>query len=230
MKDNMLNKLKSGYEEMKIQPSANLWERLDRKMDEKPEIAPKAHFQWGKYAAVAVLLISIGTISYFNYKKDFNLNETDHIVKKELEKTAEPVLPPINDQSGTSAEEIIPESKTEKIAENPKSGNKKEIRTILPGIQEAEVLPVVIKTSATLSAEPLNAENAIKNLPVIAETKNVKTNYVSADELLLGREFDKSRENLRKEERRFGVFNIGKVFQKVDNVTVLGVTVYSDPK
>ncbi len=230
MKNNMLNKLKAGYEEMEIQPSAGLWDSLDQKLDEKTEIKPKASFQWWKYAAVVLLFISIGTISYFNYKKNFDFNKVNHIAKKEAEKAVPHSHPEINDQSDRSIAEIIPESKTEKIVDNPKSGNIKEIKNKSPEIQEAEVLPIAVKPSPTIPAEALKTENAINNLPVLAETKNVKTTYVSADELLLGREFDKSRENLRKEERRFGVFNIGKVFQKVDNVTVLGVTVYSDPK
>lgn len=43
MKNNMLNKLKSRYEELEIKPSSDLWSRLDDKLDKKPEKALISH-------------------------------------------------------------------------------------------------------------------------------------------------------------------------------------------
>ena len=79
-----------------------------------------------------------------------------------------------------------------------------------------------------INPDKIKSENII--FSAIAEAKKTKSGYINADELLMGREFDKTREETKKDDRKFGVFNINKVFQKVDNVTVLGVTVYTDTK
>jgi hypothetical protein len=66
--------------------------------------------------------------------------------------------------------------------------------------------------------------------PVIVQNKTTKPVYINSNELLLGREFDKTRESSQKNDIKFGIFNFEKPKPKVENVTVLGVTVYVDPK
>src|SRR5215813_9339491 len=96
MKNNTLNKLKSGYEELEIQPSSDLWDRLEGKLDEKPQIALKPSFNGWKYAAVIVLLISLGSLLYFNSDSH---SQTDII--KITQKTSENVLKPEEKQEET---------------------------------------------------------------------------------------------------------------------------------
>jgi gentisate 1,2-dioxygenase len=69
MKNNTLNNLKSEYEKLEIKPSADLWDRLDHKLDEKPENASKQSSEWWKYAAIILLMVSVGTIIYIKKQK-----------------------------------------------------------------------------------------------------------------------------------------------------------------
>ena len=75
--------------------------------------------------------------------------------------------------------------------------------------------------------------------PVYAQTNEVsavktpapehkKVSYISANELLLGREFDKTREEARSD-RQFGVLDVSKLkIRRPHLLNILGVTVYSD--
>lgn len=239
MKNNTLNKLKSDYEELEIKPSSDLWDRLDQKLDETSEISSKPSFQWWKYAAVVVLLISVGVIIYFNYEKSkFNYEETDYAVKKRLEKTVNPINPEFESEPIRSKEEKIEKNEGETIAESQKLNKKDEVsneslkkedKIIQPQISELKIQKTTVKQSKNIDLQS-SIEIQIPNIPVITDTKKVKSTYISAEELLVGREFDKTHEEAKKEEKKFGVFNVKKVFEKVENVTVLGVTVYSEPK
>ncbi|MFC3157758.1 hypothetical protein SAMN05443633_104102 [Chryseobacterium arachidis] len=233
MNNNTLNKLKSDYEELEIKPSSDLWDRLDEKLDEAAEISLKQSFQWWKYAAVVLLLISVGTVIYFVNKDD---QETDFIVKKRLEKTVHPINPDIQNQPVKSNDQLIQPAENNKLVVSTE--NKKK------NIQPEEKIEIVLQCYPSEIKNQLlvQEEKIIKNIPdtnpviqtkidekpVLAEKK--KISYINAEELLLGREFDKTREEAKKDEKKFGVFNVNKVFKKVENVTVLGVTVYSEPK
>ncbi len=230
MKNNMLNKLKSGYEEMEIKPSDALWDQLDQKLDEKSEMTGETSFHWWKYAAAVVLLISVGTIVYFNFKKEVEVKNTAYTVKKESHKTADPVHleTPLMISNNTAA----PEKAVMAMTENPRSQIKEETeqKIVGPGSTESKIQQIAATSSVDVPVGPEKIENAVHNFPVVAEARKTTGSYISADDLLTGRDLDKSRENLLKEEKKFGVFNIGKVFHKVDNITFLGVTVYNDPK
>ena len=75
--------------------------------------------------------------------------------------------------------------------------------------------------------------------PVYAQTNEVsavktqtperkKVSYISANELLLGREFDKTREEARSD-KQFGVLDVSKIkIRRPHLLNILGVTVYSD--
>ena len=228
----MLNKLKSDYEELEIKPSEDLWGRLGQKLEETPEITLKSSFQWWKYAAaVVLLLISVGTIIYFNTNKKFNYKETDYAVKNGIEKTVSPVNPEFNQNvinddpvknnkikftgnQNVKPKEIVKEEKEKGI-----------IRSHISGFK---IQKIAIQQPENIDVKPVKIENNIPNSAAIAEAKETKASYINANELLLGHEFDKTRENPYKNDIKFGVFNFDK--PKVDNVTVLGVTVYIDSK
>ncbi|WP_449397975.1 hypothetical protein [Chryseobacterium wanjuense] len=65
MKKEILNQLKSNYDKREIKPSADLWDRIEQGMDKTPVLSPKKTFEWMKYAAVVLLLISFGAVFYF---------------------------------------------------------------------------------------------------------------------------------------------------------------------
>lgn len=229
MKNNTLNKLKSDYEELEIKPSSELWDKLDQRLDETSEIVLKTSFQWWKYAAVILLLISAGTFIYFNIKKDsFDYKKTNYIVKKRLKNTVNPINPEFENQPVISNEEKIENNNAKVVVENQKSNPKKEKEIIQPQISEFKARSFTVKQSENIDIKPAKIENHIPNIPVIAEVKKSKSSYINANELLIGREFDKTRENPYKNDVKFGVFNFDK--PKVDNVTVLGVSIYVDSK
>ncbi|WP_306620148.1 hypothetical protein [Chryseobacterium ginsenosidimutans] len=224
----MLNKLKSDYEELEIKPSLGLWDKLDQKLDGTPEIVTKTSFQWWKYAAVVLLLISVGTFIYFNINKNsFNYKKTDHIVKKDLPNTVNPINPEFETQPDISNDERIEENEVKVVVKNQNVNSEKvfvptnEKEIIQPQIPEFKTPQIAIK-------QPENIEDNNPNLPIIAEVRKSKPSYINSNELLLGREFDKARENTYKNDVKFGIFNFDK--PKIDNVTVLGVTVYIDSK
>lgn len=229
MKNNTLNKLKSDYEELEIKPSLELWDKLDQRLDESPEIVSKTSFQWLKYAAVILLLISAGTFIYFNInKKSFNYKKTDYIVKKRLENKMNLINPEFENQPIISDEEKIKNNEVKVVVENQKLNSNKEKEIIQPQISEFKISKITIKQPEKIDIKSVEIENKIPNLPVIAEVKKAKSTYINSNELLLGREFDKTRENPYKDDVKFGVFNFDK--PKIDNVTVLGVSVYVDSK
>ncbi|GAA4166274.1 hypothetical protein GCM10022217_39770 [Chryseobacterium ginsenosidimutans] len=233
MKNNMLNKLKSDYEELEIKPSSELWDKLDQKLDETSEIVSKTSFFWWKYAAVVLLLISVGGFIYFNYKNSFNYKTTDFIVKKGLENTVNPINPEFENRAVIPNIEKIESNDVKVIVENQKNSSEKRLvpeieqEIIQPQISKFKTSQIAIKQSENIEIKPIKIENNTP-LPIIAEAKKVKSSYINSNELLLGREFDKTRENPYKNDVKFGVFNFDK--PKIDNVTVLGVSVYVDSK
>lgn len=236
MKNNMLNKLKSGYEQLEIKPSSDLWSRLDDKLDKKPEKPLYKPFQWWKYAAVVVLFISIGSILYFKSREDaFDDNETDYIVKKELEKTVNPINPEFQNQGNLKKLQTRTVKTTDvHIADQHQEKNtgsssytEKAEKVFSPGIRTVEVQQLAVTQPEKTDIVPVTIEN---RTPVLAQGKTAKPTYINSNELLLGREFDKARGTSDNSDIKFGIFNFEKPKPKVENVTVLGVTVYVDPK
>jgi hypothetical protein len=231
MKNSMLNKLKSDYEELEIKPSSDLWSQLEGKLGEEPEMVLKPAFQWWKYAAVVILLISFGSLFYFNrHKTGFNDKPTDYIVKKNVEKTTAPIHSGFENQAVVSNEEKADKNEEKIVAENHTTTTeevshlKKENTTIQSQISEDKSQQFV-----NVDIQPVKIENQTLNLPVIAEVKKEKTKYINADELLLGREFDKTREENQNVHKQFGVLDASKIKVKSPNsLKILGFTIFSD--
>ena len=241
MKKNMLNKWKSDYEEIEIKPSADLWDRLDHQLDSHQKSEPRSYGQWWKYAAIILLMVSVGTVIYFNgYKNMIDDKQTKVTAKKTLKNKINPINVDSEHRNTLLNQEVL-EGKTDQVVAEIPEGNtpevsvqkKEEIRNQDRDQSQTQVFvqqqinkaqPEIIINKNEKAAE------FTQNPVVLAETKKAKPGYINADELLLGREFDKTRENTAKEERKFGVFRLKKVVPNVDNVTVLGVKVYIDPK
>lgn len=224
MNNNMLNKLKSDYEELEIKPSSDLWERLEGKLEEKPQIALKSSFQWTKYAAVIVVLISLGSLFYFNLEGPSQIDEV-----KITQNTSEAILEP---QEKHNEGLVLNENQIQK----PISSEIKRIhsQSYFPSenISEKEKFQslavkeeenIVVEVPSVLTEKPEN--NSEK--PLIADRK--KVSYISAEDLLIGRELDKTREENYNDQRKFGVIDMSKIKIKGPNsLKILGFTVISD--
>ncbi|PQA91931.1 hypothetical protein B0A69_16040 [Chryseobacterium shigense] len=229
MKKEILKHLRSDYERLEIKPSEDLWDRLDEKLDEASQIPLKPSFQWWKYAAVIVLLISMGTFIYFNqYKTQWDDQKEDYIV----EKTVKPMPAELQNPSIISNNPSIEENKVKMESKDAEKNHPAQI--VIPKISDNRVAEnkVYFNTPDQPEKAVINQEKientGIMNAPVIAEVK--QSNYINPDELLLGREFDKAREKSRKDDRKLGAFKFDNVVPNVGNVTVLGVTVYLESK
>ncbi|UTX49673.1 hypothetical protein [Chryseobacterium sp. MA9] len=230
MKKEILKQLKSDYEKLEIKPSADLWgriEQIDQGEEKSADISFKKTFQWWRYAVVLVLLVSIGVLLYFN--RNPPINTDNPIVHTKLPK--EHIEVPLTNQEI----HVVQNIKTEK------NTNQKSIKEI-PGIptvyQQKEILQKerfsrskeeqIITADYEIKAPILEKELlsiADKASPV--ETK--KTEYINADELLQGREFQKKREENRTDTRKFGALDMTKIKVKSPNsFKIFGVTVYTD--
>lgn len=235
MEKKILKQLKSDYERLEISPSEDLWDRLDQKLDATPEIALKRPFQWWKYAAVVLLMISVGTVIYYNkYHSRFDYKKTDYIVKKTLGKEAHPVNSDLQPPSVISNDEPAGEPKI--VNENHGKNNPDQVvisqeekkRPVIQVAEHKEQLDAFNQSGNTIINQGSIEDKSLPNSPVIAQVK--KSNYINPDELLLGRELDKAREKVNKEDRKLGAFKFDKIVPNVGNVTVLGVTVYLESK
>lgn len=233
MKNNTLNKLKSDYEELERAPSSELWNRLEARLGEESGKVPEKPFQWWKYAAVILLFISVGSIFYFNSRKnEFSYKNTDYAVKKVLNTTINPVNPEFQNHMGVKKTDLKGSNK-KVIVQHQKISTD---QVLLPESEHkiTSTKPLDIKThnvavsqDEKITIKPPKIEN---HIPVIAEVKKTKPTYINSNELLLGREFDKTTENPYKKDIKVGIFNFDKPAPSVENVTVLGVTVYVDSK
>lgn len=229
----MLNNLKSNYEELEIKPSSELWSRLEQQLEENPVTISKKTFEWWKYAAVIVFLISMGTVFYFNSGNDSGNEKVNYIVKKSLEITVNPNNPDL--KYPTAYPKSAPTEKSnKKIVIKDKETNfdkvlvpEKENTTIKNEVSVVKIQQIAVKQPEKLDIQPAGIEN---HVPVIAEVKKTKPTYINSNELLLGREFDKTSRNPYRNDVKIGIFNFDKPTPNVENVTVLGVTVYVDSK
>lgn len=230
MRKEMLKQLKSDYEELEIMPSADLWDRIEHGSQESSVLCPQKRFQWLRYAAVLIVLISVGTLLYLNGDHPASPPDTTaHVQIKPIKDNAVPnvSLPQPSEKQATE----------NKIAEeNINHKNNKEITNIPEPYQQEFVwknkdLPLVEKETVAFQHNEIYApvlENNINDFP----EKNItakKTDYIKADELLLGREFDKKREENKTDLKKFGALNMSKIRLKNPNsLKILGITVYFD--
>lgn len=226
MKNSMLNKLKSGYEELEAKPSAGLWEKLDHKLDEIPEPTPEVSFHWWKYAAVVLLMVSFGAIVYLNQQESSGFKKTDYAMKNGSKR----IICPEFSKPVVLDEAINQEREIKTTAGIPKNQAEIEVKSevLYPEISPVSLQYTAVQPQHPAPAAPVKIENTISPVPEVAVAAETKASYISANELLLGREFDKASKQSGTDMVKFGVFNFDK--PKVENVTVLGVTVYSDMK
>ncbi|MGG7469573.1 hypothetical protein ACVVIH_04455 [Chryseobacterium arthrosphaerae] len=222
MKKELLKQLKSDYEALEIKPSSDLWDRIEQGSPESPVVRPGKRFQWLRYAAVLVLLFSVIMLLYFN--KTGQDIKTDKIVQRN------PVKKSI--QTGKNSLPVP----TIQIKEVKRSQDYNFTRTVASKPSESGYIwknkepELIEKEHIILKHQEINAPVPERNLNTLPDQKNIaKTDYIKADELLLGREFDKKREENRTDIRKFGALDMTKIKIKSPNtLKILGVTVYSD--
>lgn len=222
MEKELLKQLKSDYEALEIKPSSDLWDRIEHGSPESPVVRPGKRFQWLRYAAVLILLFSVSMLLYFN--KTGQDSKTDKIVQRN----------PVKKSIETDGNSLpVP---TIQIKEVKKSQDNNFTRTVASKPSESGYIwkkkepELIEKEHIILKHQEINAPVPERNLNTLPDQKNIaKTDYIKADELLLGREFDKKREENRTDIRKFGALDMTKIKIKSPNtLKILGVTVYSD--
>ncbi|MFY1046443.1 hypothetical protein [Chryseobacterium sp. GP-SGM7] len=225
MEKNILKQLKTDYEDLELKPSVNLWDKIENELEGDKETVQKPAFQWWKYAAVIILLISLGGgLFYFNSDENSRSKETI-AVKKPLEN---------NFKQNEVAENHI---SNESIVQNPISieteiyVDKNELTSVSETLTKKTDIPKNLAITEKETKSPEVFQPAIEKLEIpvvkslVAEKK--KASYISADDLLIGRELDKTREENNKDQRKFGVFDMSKI--KVPNsLKIFGFSVISD--
>lgn len=229
MKKEILKQLKSDYEKLEIKPSADLWDRLEMESEKMPHLPAKRSFQWLKYAAVILLLLTVGGLFYFNsnqIKKDnivakINYSTKPKQLKPEVETINSNIDQPENNALASNVKKIN-EIKEEKISVIQQCYPSNIDDQVLAKEEEKTIIVHSPAKALIITGEINQPEKTL-----IAERK--KANYIKADDLLLGRELDKTREEYQDEKGKFGVLDATKIkFKSPNSLKILGMTVFSD--
>lgn len=234
MKKKLLKQLKSDYEELEISPSADLWNRIEQSSPENPVLSPKKRFQWLRYAAVLIVLFSLGMLLYFN-QNDL-VSNPGPIVKTTVTKDSHKIIPSSLPDLNVKAKET--ENKNTEEGPDYQPVRKPVQIPELPTKEEIlEKSGMVLAKEEKIIIQPneVNAPVLDGNIYLIPGKNNVadlkKTDYIKADELLQGREFDKKREENKTDIRKFGTLDMTKIKIKSpspSSLKILGMTVFSD--
>lgn len=231
MKKEILKQLKSDYEKLEIKPSADLWDRIEQSGEDPVVLSPKKPFQWLKYAAVLLLLLSVGALLYLN--EDVKKKSNIQVVSSEPVLESSPA-----EKEGYSSQHLQPvQDQNTAAVSSPENGKKSQPDKIDRSIPvdhfntqnivfNKEEKPIISpdQDNAGIVEKEIH-QNIEKNLAA----ENKKTDYINADELLLGREFDKTRQEGRSENKKFGVLDMNRIkFRSPNSLKIFGVTVYSD--
>lgn len=223
MEKKILKQLKTEYESLEIKPSANLWDQIEGALEKESETVQKPLFKWWKYAAVIVFLISVSGILYVLQEHSSPASEVKNIVDN-------------SKKTEQKSNIITVESSTEKkVVNNSLSETQIRIKDNSPYAESKKSSEIVINNNINFHSQ----DNKVIDNKLIAEEKNEivipkssvaenkKVSYITADDLLLGRELDKTREENSNDQRRFGVIDMSKI-KGPNSLKIFGITVYSD--
>lgn len=223
MDKNILKQLKTDYEDLEIKPSANLWDQIESGLDSSSEMAQKPSFQWWKYAAVIAFLITVGSLFYFNQDKP--LDSKKAIVTKS---PVEDSFKPIEVIESTISNKEITEKPIFKKEDLVKNQNNFTSEKSIEKIQTPKHLEIIEKEFIPIETPVYAVQKpvSVNSKTIIAEER--KTSYTNADELLLGRELDKTRVESSRSEQ-FGVVDASKLkIKRPGSLRIFGVKVFSD--
>ncbi|WP_144281692.1 hypothetical protein [Chryseobacterium echinoideorum] len=226
MKKNILTQLKSEYEELEIKPSDDLWNQIENGLDGNEGTVQKPLLQWWKYAAVVILLISIGGSVYINFDKKPNVNQSIAIKdKSEI----------INNKTDNS--QLINDFKNNIKDPNPKNSEiifkseKREIKstekvaqTSIDILKEA---PLATNISSQLNFESemdtkiMNKEAEESSKLVLSEKEeNKKIKYITANDLIFQRKYSNEKKDGANENvKRLGIIKINKINISTEFIT-----------
>lgn len=222
--------LKTDYEDLEIKPSANLWEQIELGLDNDSETVQKPSFQWWKYAAVIVLLLSFGTLFYYNSDQFLKPKEIV-AVKKPVENNSKP-----KENSESVADNKIEElNNTSEISIKPAKAQKKQSEILVH--TQSEVLketPKIVNTEPQISLKPeveinKKPEQQIPELRQLATTQPVvkanKVKYVTANDLIFQRKYSiEKKENTQENGKRLGIITINRINVSPELITIFNVS------
>ncbi|WP_209390048.1 hypothetical protein [Chryseobacterium sp. RR2-3-20] len=223
MEKKILKQLKTEYESREIKPSVDLWDQIEGVLEKESETVQKPLFKWWKYAAVIVFLISVSGILYVLQEHSSPVSEVKNIVDN-------------SKKTEQKSNIITVESSTEKrVVNHSPSENQIKIKDNFPYTESKKSSEIVINNNINFHSQDNNVIDnkliaEVKNeivIPKSSVAKNKKVSYITADDLLLGRELDKTREENSNDQRRFGVIDMSKI-KGPNSLKIFGITVYSD--
>lgn len=224
--------LKADYEELNIKPSDKLWDQIEDQLDGREKTVQNPLFQWWKYAAVIVLLISFGSILYFNSDKSSKSAET--IAVKEV--TEENLKP--SKTSETVANVANPETENNfEIKTNPEKSIV--IKEVNKTDQEQTDLPKMTSVSKIIASAPeIEVKTETKIKQEITETpklvvieKSSKTKYVTANDLMFQHQYSvEKNEKPNENTKRLGIIKINKVNISPEFITIFNSSNSTDEK
>lgn len=226
MDKNIRKQLKTDYENLEIKPSANLWEQIELGLDNDSETVQKPSFQWWKYAAVIVLLLSFGTLFYYNSDQLLkpkeiiavqNPVENNSKPKKNIVSVAENKIDKLNNTSEISIKsekaqkkqaEILVQNQSEVLKEAPKTANTEPEVSLKPEIE------INNKPEQQISGSP-----QLANTQPVVKTNKVK--YITANDLIFQRKYSiEKKENAQENGKRLGVITINRINVSPELITI----------
>lgn len=228
--------LKTDYEDLEIKPSENLWDQIELGLDNDSETVQKPLFQWWRYAAVIVLLVSFGTLFYFN-SDQFSKSKEAIAVKKTIENNSKPtenvksIAENKNEEPSTNSEIIIKSEKTQKkqseiLVEIQNEGLKE-----TPKIVNAE-FQIGVKPEIEINNKP---EQLINESTQLATTKPVvkemKVKYITANDLIFQRKYNvEQKKNAPENTKRLGIIKINRISVSPEFITIFNSSNNTDEK
>lgn len=235
MDKKILKQLKTDYEDLEIKPSENLWDQIELGLDNDSETVQKPLFQWWKYAAVIVLLVSFGTLFYFN-SDQFSKSKKAIAVKKTIENNSKPteniksVAENKNEEPITNSE-IIKSEKTQKKQSEILVETQNEVLKETPKIVNAE-FQIGVKPDIEITNKP---EQLITESPQLATTKPVvkemKVKYITANDLIFQRKYSvEQKKNAPENTKRLGIIKINRISVSPEFITIFNSSNNTDEK
>lgn len=235
MDKKILKQLKTDYEDLEIKPSENLWDQIELGLDNDSETVQKPLFQWWKYAAVIVLLVSFGTLFYFN-SDQFSKSKKAIAVKKTIENNSKPteniksVAENKNEEPITNSE-IIKSEKTQKKQSEILVETQNEVLKETPKIVNAE-FQIGVKPDIEITNKP---EQLITESPQLATTKPVvkemKVKYITANDLIFQRKYSvEQKKNAPENTKRLGIIKINRISVSPEFITIFSSSNNTDEK
>ncbi len=235
MDKKILKQLKTDYEDLEIKPSENLWDQIELGLDNDSKIVQKPLFQWWKYAAVIVLLVSFGTLFYFN-SDQFSKSKEAIAVKKTIENNSKPteniksVAENKNEEPITNSE-IIKSEKTQKKQSEILVETQNEVLKETPKIGNTE-FQIGVKPDIEINNKP---EQLINESPQLATTKPVvkemKVKYITANDLIFQRKYSvEQKKNAPENTKRLGIIKINRISVSPEFITIFNSSNNTDEK